>query len=298
MTTTSCALRAPAADEVHALAVGYALGERGARRLALAHLQELDLALAHLALAAGLDGLHIGLVDPLDASAGIAEPGRHRQRVEQRAPGERVAHQLAVLVEDAGEVALAPGDVAQAQDGAPAGRPPVRLDMAARRRLQQRAERPAVGEQRVEAVLELLGRGQVEPLAELQQLGVLLRQAGDAAERVRHHAHALALLPEHQHLRLGLDDGLGRQQVLAQLGHLLGVAALRPRAAAHGAIGDRAGDGAGAQRHGNAGMQIAPAPKAESPPPSAMATTSAATTKKLASRRSATSRCGLPKLVR
>ena len=54
-----------AADEVHALAVGRALGERRRDRLALAHLQQLDLALAHLALAAGLDGLHVGLVDPL-----------------------------------------------------------------------------------------------------------------------------------------------------------------------------------------------------------------------------------------
>ena len=60
---------------------------------------------------------------------------------------------------------------------------------------------------------------------------MLLRQAGDAAQRVRHHAHALALLPEHQHLRLGLDDGLGGQQVLAQLGRLLGVAVPGPRAA-------------------------------------------------------------------
>ena len=54
-----------AADEVHALAVGYALGQRRADCLALAHLQQLDLALAHLLLAAGLDGLRVGLVDPL-----------------------------------------------------------------------------------------------------------------------------------------------------------------------------------------------------------------------------------------
>ena len=62
-----------------------------------------------------------------------------------------------------------------------------------------------------------------------------LRQAGDAGQGVRHHAHAVALLPEHQHLRLGLDDGFGRQQVPAQLGHLLGgagLASLRPRSAA------------------------------------------------------------------
>ena len=199
--------------------------------LALAHLQQLDLALAHLALAAGLDRLHIGFVDPLHAPVDAAQPGRHGQRIEQRASGQRIAHQLAMLIEDAGEVALAPGDVAQAQDRAPAGRPPVGLDVTAGRRLEERAERPPVGEQRVEAPLQLLRRGKIEPLAELQQLGVLLRQAGDAGQRVRHHAHALALLPEHQHLRLGLDDGLGGQQVLAQLGHFLGVVVLGPGAA-------------------------------------------------------------------
>jgi hypothetical protein len=133
-----------------------------------------------------------------------------------------------VLIEDAGQVALAPGDVAQAQDRPPAGRPPVRLDMAARRGLQQRAERPSVGEQCVEPGLELLRRGQVEPRPEFQQLRMLLRQPGDPAQRMRHHAHALPLLPEHQHLRLGLDDGLGGQQVFAQLGRFLRIAVLRP----------------------------------------------------------------------
>ena len=130
-------LARPAADEMHALAVGYAPGQRGSSRLALAHLQKLDLALAHLALAVGLDGLRIGLVDPLDAPARIAEPGRHGQSVEQRAPGERIAHQLAVLIEDACEVALAPGDVAQAQDRPPTRRAPVRFYVTARHRLEQ-----------------------------------------------------------------------------------------------------------------------------------------------------------------
>ena len=54
-------------------------------------------------------------------------------------PASGVAHQLAVLIEDPGEVALASGDVAQAQDGPAAGGPAVRLDVAAGRRLEQQS---------------------------------------------------------------------------------------------------------------------------------------------------------------
>ena len=79
---------------------------------------------------------------------------------------------------------------------APARRATVGLDVAARRGLQQRGERPSVGKERVEPTLQLLSRGKVEPFAEFQQLRVVLRQAGNARQRMRHHAHALALLPE------------------------------------------------------------------------------------------------------
>ncbi len=198
--------------------------------LALAHLQQLDLALAHLGLAAGLDRLHVGLVDPLDAAVVAPEPHRHGQRIEQRPAGLGVAHEQAMLVEDAGEVALAPGHLAQPQDGAAAGGASVGLHVAAGGGLQELAEGPAVGEQRIEPSLELLGGCGIEPGAELQKLGMLRGQAGDAGKRVHHDAHALALLPEHQHLRLGLDDGFGGQQVLAQLGDL--VAGRRAAAAA------------------------------------------------------------------
>ena len=102
-----------------------------------------------------------------------AEPDRHRQRIEQRASGQRIAHQQAVLLQDAGEVALASGHLAQAQDGPPARRPAVRLDMAARHRLEQRVNGRPSANRRVQPLLQLLRRGNVEPLAEFQQLGLV-----------------------------------------------------------------------------------------------------------------------------
>ena len=75
----------------------------------------------------------VRLVDPLQAPVGAAQPSRHGQGVEQRPAGQGVAHELPVLIEDPGEVALAPCDVAQPQDRPSAGRPAVRLDVAASR---------------------------------------------------------------------------------------------------------------------------------------------------------------------
>jgi hypothetical protein len=116
------------------------LGQRHADGLALAHLEQLDLALAYLLLAAGLYGFRIRLVDPLQAPVGAAQPSRHREGVEQRPASQGVAHELSVLIEDPGEVALAPRHVAQPQDRPSAGRPAVRLHVAASRSLEQRAE--------------------------------------------------------------------------------------------------------------------------------------------------------------
>jgi len=98
----------------------------------------------------------------------------------------------------------APAHLAQAQDGASACRPPVRLDVPAGRRLEQQRERPAVVEQAVQSLFSAPGLKQPPATAEPQQLGMVLRQARYAGQRVRHDAHALALLPEHQHLRLAL----------------------------------------------------------------------------------------------
>ena len=212
--------RAPR-DDVRPLAIGRALRQRAADALALARLQQLDLALDHLGGVGGLNRAHIGLVDPIDAAIVAAKPHRHRQGVEQGAARLGAAGERAVLVEDPGEVALPAGHLAQTQDGAPAGGAAVGLHVAPGGGLEQLAERPAVGEQRIEAVLEDRGGGGVEPGAELEDVGVRCRQAGDTGQCMHHHAHALALLPQHQHLRLGLDDGFGRQQALAQFRHLV-----------------------------------------------------------------------------
>jgi hypothetical protein len=210
-----------ARDDVRALAVGGPLRQGAADALALARLEQLDLALDHLGVGAGLDRAHVGLVDPLDAAILAAEPDRHRQGVQQGPARLRAVRQPAVLVEDPRQVALAPGDLAQAQDGTAAGGAPVRLHIATGRGLEQLAERAAVGEQGVEALLERRRGRRIEPGAELEEVGVVRRQAGDAAQRMHHDAHALALLPQHQRLGLGLDDRLGGEQVLAQLGHLV-----------------------------------------------------------------------------
>src|SRR5215831_2141170 len=88
---------------------------------------------------------------------------------------------------------------------------------------------------------------------------MLLGQPRDGSKRVRHDAHAEPLLPEHQHLRFGLDDGLGGQQALAQFGDLLARAAAGPRAGAQvpegGEQGERGGAcGQGEEQHGSRGV--------------------------------------------
>src|SRR5215471_6518181 len=66
---------------------------------------------------------------------------------------------------------------------------------------------------------------------------------------MRHDAHAEPLLPEHQHLRFGLDDGLGGQQALAQLGDLLAHVAAGPGAGVKAAV-----DGEQRERSGAGGQ--------------------------------------------
>ena len=200
---------------------------------------------------AGLDGPHIGLVDPLDASARIAEPGRHRQGIEQGAPGERVAHQLPVLVEDR-EQGRACGRRHRAGAGwrgPPAARPSASTWPPAAVLSSELNGRPSANSASRPRLSSWRG-GQVEPFAELQEIGVVLRAGRRrSSQRMHHHAHALALLPEHQHLRLGLDDGLGSQQVLAQLGHLGAVRTGLP-APTHSAVGERSRDGGTSHGYG------------------------------------------------
>ena len=92
--------------------------------------------------------------------------------------------------------------------------------------LEELAERPPIRKQGVEPLLSSCADAAIEPRAEFQQVRIMARETGNAGQGMRHDAHALALLPEHQNLRLGLDDGLGGKQVLAQLGHLCAVPAV------------------------------------------------------------------------
>ena len=64
-----------------------------------------------------------------------------------------------MLVHDAREIAARARHVAQAQDGARAGDPAVRLDMAAGRRAQQQIERPTDREQFIEPGFEVARAG-------------------------------------------------------------------------------------------------------------------------------------------
>ena len=72
--------------------------------------KQLDLALAHFRPAAGIDGCDVGLVDPLEAAVGGAKPAGIGQRIEEGAPGDGIAHQLAMLIENLGQVLFAAGD--------------------------------------------------------------------------------------------------------------------------------------------------------------------------------------------
>ena len=152
-----------------------------------------------------------------------------------------------MLVENARQIALAPGDVAQAENGPPAGCPAIGLHIPARPGLEELAERPPVRKQGVEPPLELPRGRRIEPRTELEQVGIPHRQTGNAGQGMRHHAHALALLPEHQNLGLGLDDGLGRKQVLAEFRHLLARMVPVAAVAQHGRDGHRG------REHGAAG---------------------------------------------
>ena len=88
--------------------------------LTLARFQELDLAVDDLGLALGVQLTYA--VDPGQASRGIEQPYRMRQRGAGRG-STHVACEAHVLVEDHGEVALVAGNVLEAQHGAPAARP-------------------------------------------------------------------------------------------------------------------------------------------------------------------------------
>ena len=82
--------------------------------------------------------------------------------------------------------------------------------------LEQQAERPPGLEQQVEPGLQLVRRLRLEPAAEAQQLALLGGHAGHADEGMGDNLEGLAGVPEHNHLRLGLDDRFGHHQAVAQ----------------------------------------------------------------------------------
>ena len=74
-----------AGDEVHAGLIALAGGDGFRDMLALARLEQFDLALEDLEFALGLDRFDVGRIDPDEASAWIAQPDGHRQGVKKSA---------------------------------------------------------------------------------------------------------------------------------------------------------------------------------------------------------------------
>ena len=140
-------------DQRQALLVGVMFGQRTLHGGALAGFQQFDLTIAHFRFVGRFDGGDVGFVDPIDTPAG-AEPYRHRQGVEQGAAGTDIAGKLAMLVDDAQQVALIAGDIAQAQDGAGASGAAVSFQMPAGGGLEQQIERSPVRKQAVQAGFE------------------------------------------------------------------------------------------------------------------------------------------------
>ena len=83
-----------------------------------------------------------------------------------------------MLVENARQIALAPGDVAQTENGPPAGCPAIGLHMPARPGLEELAERPPIRKQGVEPPFELPRGHRVEPRTELEQVRITDLQEG------------------------------------------------------------------------------------------------------------------------
>ncbi len=127
-------------DEGDAGAIAFPARQHARGGAALALLQQLDLTLLHLAAAARFDGAHVGVVDPGEAAILAAQPHGHGKRIEQGAAGAHVACEALVLRQDAGHLFPVPRDIAEAQHGAAAGRPPFRLEMAAGHRMHDDVE--------------------------------------------------------------------------------------------------------------------------------------------------------------
>ncbi len=182
-------------------------------------------ALVDLLLGRDIHRLDVGLVDPLDAAVGPANPDRRRQGVEQCTAETDVAGELPMLIDDAGEVAPVAGDIAQPQNGASPRDAALGLDMASSRGPEQHAERAALGEQGIEPGFQLVRPRSLEPHAEAQQLLCIFGQSRHGGERVRDDAHAFSMLPVDEDLRLCPQHRLCRGEVASQLRDLLAPAA-------------------------------------------------------------------------
>ena len=208
-------------DERHALAEAFPAHEHVGELLALARLQELELAVRDLDFALGADRAHVGLVHPLDLAAAAADPYGMGECIVERAAKADVAGELAVLRDDLGDLLAVAGNVPEAQDGAATRDASVRLDITAGTRAEQQVERLALREKRIELGFEVACRLGLEPGAEAHEELRILGEARHGGQRMRGNAHVLALLPEDQDLRLGLDDGFGGREAAAQLDDLV-----------------------------------------------------------------------------
>mgnify|MGYP000659552084 CR=1 FL=1 len=119
----------------------------------------------------------------------------------------------------------------EAQHRAAAGRASFGLHVAAGLRAQDDVEGVPGGEQRVERRLQRLRRVGLQPDAEAQEALGRVGQSWDALQGVGDDAQRLALLPEHQDLRLGADDRIGGHEAALEAGALgAGNLGFAPRA--------------------------------------------------------------------
>ena len=208
-------------DERNAAAIALPAREHACGGAALALLEKLDLALLHLRATVRLHGLHVGVVHPGEAPVLSAQPHGHGERIEQGPAGADLVREALVLGLDAGDLVPMPRHVAQAQDGAAASRPPLRLDVAAGERAHDDVERPPAGKQRVERHLEGRAGAVLEPLAEAQEAIGAVGKARHPPQRLGNDAQGLVLRPRDEDLRLGADDRIGGSKASPQVGALV-----------------------------------------------------------------------------
>ena len=147
-------------------------------------------------------GLYVGVVHPGEAPVLSAQPHGHGEGIEQGPAGADLVREALVLGLDASDLVPMPRHVAQAQDGAAACRPPLRLDVAAGERAHDDVERPPAGKQCVERHLEGRAGAVLQPLAEAQEAIRAVGKARHPPQRLGNDAQGLVLRPRDEDLRL------------------------------------------------------------------------------------------------